>query len=166
MEESTMRHGTTTALFALILALLPVTVAGTTGGTSDVEATLDAFHAAASRADETAYFELFAPEGVFLGTAPGERWTVAEFRAYVHPYFSEGRGWTYEMRERHVGLGPHGETSWFDEVLHNDKYGETRGSGVLRRIDGAWRIVQYNLTIPIPNGMAADVVEMIRAQGD
>ncbi len=131
-----MRHGTTIAIFALILATLPVTAAGTRDETSGVEATLDAFHAAASRADETAYFDLFAPEGVFLGTAPGERWTVAEFRAYVHPYFSEGRGWTYEMRERHVGLGPRGETAWFDEVLDNNKYGETRGSGVLRRIDG------------------------------
>ncbi len=160
-----MRHGTTMAIFALILALLPVTTAGTTG-TAGVEVTLDAFHAAASRADETTYFELFAPQGVFLGTAPGERWTVAEFRAYVHPYFSEGHGWTYEMRERHVGLGPRGETAWFDEVLDNNKYGETRGSGVLRRIDGAWRIVQYNLTIPIPNEMAGDVVEMIRANGE
>ena len=70
------------------------------------------------------------------------------------------------MRECRVGLGQHGEPCWFDEVLHNDKYGETRGSGALRRIDGAWRIVQYNLTIPIPNEMAANVVEMIRAQGD
>ena len=119
---------------------------------------------------EERYFALFAPEGVFLGTAGEERWTVEEFRTYVHPYFFEGKGWTYTARpgRRHIGVVPGGRLAWFDEVLDNAKYGECRGSGVLRRIDGRWRIVQYNLTIPIPNDIAAEVVGMIRrtAVGD
>lgn len=49
-------------------------------------------------------------------------------------------------------------------MLDNDKYGECRGTGVLVKLGGAWRIVQYNLTIPIPNEIALDVVEMIRQQ--
>lgn len=161
-----MRHAGLTMVIAL-------TLFGTSSAEGDraadivgVEAALDGFHDAASRADEPAYFGLLAPEGVFLGTAPGERWSVAEFRAYVHPYFSRGQGWTYVARDRNVGIDPRGETAWFDEVLDNDKYGETRGSGVLRRIDGKWRIVQYNLTIPIPNDLAGDVVKQIRAAGD
>ena len=158
-----MHHRTTKTLLTLAVAIFMVASTGAGDSVAEIETTLDAFHAAASRADEEAYFELFAPEGVFLGTAPGERWTVEEFRAYAHPYFSQGRGWTYEMRERHVDLDPHGETAWFDEVLHNAKYGATRGSGALRRIDGTWRIVQYNLTIPIPNELAGEVVERIRS---
>ena len=131
-----------------------------------IDAALDAFHEAASRADEGSYLGLFAPEGVFIGTAPGERWTVEEFRAFVRPYFSQGRGWTYTPRdgERHIGVSEDGAFAWFDEVLDNAKYGECRGSGVLRRIDGAWRIVQYELVIPIPNEIAPEVVEMIRAR--
>jgi len=125
---------------------------------------LDAFHAAATAADEEKYFGLFAPDGVFLGTAAEERWTVEEFRAFVHPYFSQGKGWTYTPRpgRRHIGLSPDASVAWFDEVLDNAKYGECRGTGALRRIDGRWRIVQYNLMIPIPNEVAPKVVEMIR----
>lgn len=35
----------------------------------------------------------------------------------------------------------------------NEKYGECRGSGVLLREGGEWRIAQYNLTVPIPNDL-------------
>ena len=128
----------------------------------EVARVLEEFHAAAAAADEERYFRLFAPEGVFLGTDGSERWTVEEFRAYVHPYFTEGRGWTYTARARHIGMSSDGNVAWFDEVLDNEKYGECRGTGVLRRIDGRWTIVQYSLTIPVPNEIAAEVVRMIR----
>lgn len=127
-----------------------------------VEAVLDDFHRAASEADGDAYFGLFAAEGVFLGTDATERWTVDEFRAYAKPYFDQGRGWTYEPLERHVSISDDGGTAWFDERLHNDGLGETRGSGVLVRRGGAWKVAQYNLTIPVPNELAADLVERIR----
>jgi len=127
-----------------------------------VEVVLDAFHRAASEADADAYFGSFAAEGVFLGTDATERWTVDEFRAYAKPHFDRGRGWTYTPLERHVSISDDGGTAWFDERLHNEGLGETRGSGVLVRRDGAWRVAQYNLTIPVPNELAADLVERIR----
>ena len=43
-----------------------------------------------------------------------------------------------------------------------------RGTGVLRQIDGRWKICQYHLTLPIPNALAPKVVQLIReapAQG-
>lgn len=127
-----------------------------------VETVLDDFHRAASEADGDTYFGLFAAEGVFLGTDATERWTVEEFRAYAKPYFDQGRGWTYTPLERHVSISDNGDTAWFDERLHNDGLGETRGSGVLVWRDGAWKVAQYNLTIPVPNELAADLVERIR----
>lgn len=134
--------------------------------TTQVSSVLDALHHNASVADEPAYFALFAPEGVFLGTDATERWTVEEFRAYAQAPFSRGRGWTYVLRDgtRHIEFDPSGSVAWFDEILDNANYGETRGSGVLRRVDGAWKITQYHLTIPVPNDLAGPVVEMIRAQ--
>ena len=39
---------------------------------------------------------------------------------------------------------------------------ETRGSGVLVLREGEWKVAQYNLTIPIPNPLAGDVVRQIR----
>ena len=131
-----------------------------------VEATLDAFHEAASRADGDAYFALFTEDAVFLGTDATERWDVAAFQAYARPFFDAGRGWTYTATERHVSFGATGRTAWFDERLQNEKYGEVRGSGVLeRRPDGhgGWRIAQYNLAFPVPNELATDLVERVRA---
>ena len=130
--------------------------------TAKVEAVLDDFHDAASAADEERYFGHFAPSGVFFGTDATERWTRDQFRGYVHPYFSEGKGWTYHPRDRHVALSEGGDTAWFDELLDNAKYGECRGTGVLQRYDGVWKIEQYHLTIPMPNDLAAEFVERIR----
>lgn len=130
-----------------------------------VERTLDTLHAAAARADEAAYFELYTPDAVFLGTDATERWTLDEFKAYAKPHFAAGRGWTYTVIERRVTLGPDGQTAWFDERLQNAKLGECRGSGVLVHGDGdRWRIAQYNLTIPIPNELAEEVAGRIRSQ--
>ena len=129
------------------------------------EAALDAFHAAASRADGEAYFDLLAEDAIFLGTDPGERWTREAFRGYAEPHFRQGRGWTYVPRDRHVHVSADGTLAWFDEALDNASYGVCRGTGVLRRDDGRWRIVQYSLSIPIPNDLAREVVDRIRGAG-
>ena len=131
-----------------------------------VSSVLDALHHNASVADEPAYFALFAPEGVFFGTDITERWPVADFRTYVHARFQTGRGWTYVLRPgtRNVEFDPTGRVAWFDEILDNANYGETRGTGVLRMIAGEWKIAQYHLVIPVPNDLAGALVEMIRAR--
>ena len=121
-----------------------------------VAATLDVLHQAASDADSDRYFGVFAADAVFLGTDATERWTRDEFMAYAKPYFDQGRGWTYVMAERHVSIAADGATAWFDERLDNASYGETRGSGVLIKESGEWKISQYNLTIPIPNELHGD----------
>ncbi len=127
-----------------------------------IAALLEDFHDAASKAEGERYFGHFAPNAVFFGTDPSERWTLSEFRTYAGDRFREGTGWTYHTRDRNVFIADDGTTAWFDEVMHNAKYGDCRGTGVLIKIDDRWRIAQYNLTIPIPNEIALDVVEMIR----
>jgi ketosteroid isomerase-like protein len=129
-----------------------------------VAGVLDDFHAAATDADEERYLGHFAPDGIFLGTDATERWTVEEFRAFVHPYFSKGRGWTYVPTERHVMLAADGTLAWFDETLANEKYGRLRGTGVLRKTDGQWKIVHYSMTFLVPNEVAPAVVDVIRGK--
>ena len=90
---------------------------------------------------------------------------MAAFRKYVHAHFSEGRGWTYIPVDRRITFSETGEVAWFDELLRNEKYGKLRGSGVLRRIDGRWKIAQYNLTFLVPNDTAPGVVALIRQAG-
>ena len=126
-----------------------------------VERVLDDWHDAAAKADEARYLGHFAPEARFLGTDAGERWPIEEFRAYVRARF-QVRGWTYHPHDRVVGLSHDGLIAWFDEELTNAGYGELRGTGVLRRQGGVWRITHYSMTFTIPNGVAPEVVELVR----
>ena len=129
----------------------------------EIDSTLDAFHEAASKADGKTYFGLFAPEGIVIGTDASERWTVEEFKKYAEPHFKKGKGWTYTKRTRHIDFSPAGDVAWFDEILDSAAYGTSRGSGVLRRIDGLWKIAQYHLTFPIPNELADKFTKEIKA---
>ncbi len=131
--------------------------------TASVSATLDRFHTAASEADGATYFSLFAENGVFIGTDKSERWPLAAFKAFAEPIFAAGRGWTYVMTEREIDFSPDGKTAWFDELLQNEAYGTSRGTGVLTLTDGTWNIAQYHLTFPMPNDLAGDFTARIKA---
>jgi hypothetical protein len=154
----------TALAISLVLGLL-----GQTAPTPEAAAaaTLDRMHAAASTADGTTYFAQFTPDARFIGTDASERWSLAQFRAYAEPYFAQGRGWTYTPRDRVLTLAPLDCRCvvWFDELLDNASYGETRGSGVLRLTDDGWKIEQYVLSIPVPNDKARAVVTLIRTPG-
>lgn len=130
---------------------------------AEVEATLDAFHHAAATGDEHRYFAILPEDAVFLGTDPGERWTGSEFKKFAMPYFQRDAAWIYEPRERWITVPAGGRWAYFDEMLHNDAYGTCRGSGVCERRDDGWVILQYNLSIPVPNDLAGDLVARIRA---
>ncbi len=149
----------------LVLVLPPLARAQTLAEDEQmVAATLNTLHQAAADADYEAYSSVFAADAVFLGTDATERWTRDEFMAFAKPYFDQGRGWTYVMVERHVAVAADGATAWFDERLDNASYGETRGSGVLIKESGEWKISQYNLTIPMPNELAREFVDRIRGE--
>lgn len=153
------------ALLPLLMILTPpLPGSASSEAGSSVGALLDRFHAAASGADEAAYFACFTSDGVFLGTDATERWSVEAFRAYARERFSQGRGWTYVPEERHVALSPDGTVAWFDERLGNATYGPCRGTGVAVRSSASsdeWRIAHYSLTLLVPNEKAADVVAVI-----
>ena len=121
---------------------------------------IDDWHKAAADADESRYFAHMTADAIFLGTDATERWDAKSFREFAHPYFAKGKAWTFTPRERHVIVD--GNVAWFDEKLDSASYGDVRGSGVLRKEKGEWKIAHYNLTIPIPNALAKQVVEMIR----
>ena len=129
--------------------------------TQAVAAVLDDWHQAASVADEARYFGHFAPNGVFMGTDASERWTVGEFREWAKPHFQKKAAWSFRPRDRHIEVSDDGQTAWFDEMLDTPNMGVCRGSGVLVRSGGAWKIAQYNLSIAIPNALAGEIVKRI-----
>ncbi len=119
--------------------------------TSKVRRLLDAWHAAAARADEEAYFGLFDAQGVFLGTDATERWDAKAFREYAHPHFARGKAWAFSSTRRDVLLAPSGDLAWFDEDLATPGLGPARGSGVAVLRPEGWRVLHYVLSITVPN---------------
>ena len=100
-----------------------------------------------------------------MGTDATERWTVSEFHVWAKPYFDRKKAWSFKPRDRHIAFSPDGATAWFDEMLDTPNLGVCRGSGVLLRQSGEWRIAQYNLSVPIPNSIVDALVKQIAAAG-
>lgn len=132
----------------------------------DIIAVLDAFHDAASRADEESYFAHFTKDAVFLGTDATERWDTKAFRAYAHPHFAKGKAWSFRATRRAVTVAEGALYAWFDEDLDTPNMGPARGSGVLRRraVTDPWRIAQYNLALTIPNEKMDEVKSLLSAE--
>ncbi|MCC6428807.1 MAG: nuclear transport factor 2 family protein [Phycisphaerales bacterium] len=131
---------------------------------AEIDALLNDWHDAASKADFARYFGHMTPESVFIGTDAGEYWTGQQFKDFAKPYFDQGKGWTYIPHDRHIYIADDRQTAWFDEKLTNAKYGETRSSGVCVLRNGRWKITHYTLSFAVPNDAAEAVVKIIREQ--
>ena len=128
----------------------------------NIDLVLNNFHQAAADAQAKPYFNLLSQDAIFLGTDATERWSKEEFKAFVVPYFSQGKGWLYTPVERNVTVLKQGQVAFFDEILFSKSYGTCRGSGLLVKTDQGWKISQYNLSIPMPNGLAKALVKQIK----
>ena len=118
------------------------------------------WHRAAARADSAAFFGALAPESYYLGTDKTEHWTKAEFLQFAAPYFARGEAWAFTATERNVFLAADGSVGWWDEVL-DTWMGPCRGTGVVERADGVWKIRHYTLSMLVPNERVRAVVEVI-----
>ena len=123
---------------------------------------LDQFHQAAANANAKVYLNSLTDDAIFLGTDASERWTKQQFTAFVLPYFNQGKGWLYVVKERNISLLNQKSVAFFDEVLENSKYGYCRGSGVLVQTNEGWRISQYSLSLLVPNDIASKVAKQIK----
>ncbi|MCH7960963.1 MAG: nuclear transport factor 2 family protein [Planctomycetes bacterium] len=128
---------------------------------AEIDAVVDDWHRAAAAADLDGYFGAIAEDGVYLGSDDWERWPRDEFLAFAKPHFDQGKGWTFLPRDRVVAFSADGRTAWFDEKLDSEHMGLCRGTGVLQRRDGRWKIVHYSLTITIPNDLVGEVKQRI-----
>lgn len=122
-----------------------------------ITTTLDDWHNAAAEADFETYFNLMTPNGVFLGTDATENWQNSEFKAFSKPYFDRGKAWSFTPVERNIYVS--GNYAWFDELL-DTQMEICRGSGVLQKIDGSWKIAHYVLSIAVPNKTVDALIEL------
>lgn len=146
-------------LFLFVLATNPAIAQSISSELEAINEVLDAYHMAASQGDWDTYFDLMSEDSVFLGTDASERWPKAVFREYA----GVRSGWTYHPMDRHVNLTPDGNSAWFDELLDSESYGTSRGTGVLIKTSSGWKISQYHLTFPIPNELAQEMTDAVKA---
>ncbi len=127
--------------------------------TKEVNLTLDAWHRAASNADFEAYFGLMTTDGVFIGTDATENWQNQDFKDFSKPYFDKGKAWSFTALERNIYVSKENNYAWFDELL-DTQMKLCRGSGVLKKEDGQWKIAHYVLSIAVPNENVAELITL------
>jgi len=147
-------------LFSLVLPL--IICCQNTSPDQAVAGVLNNLHLYAAEARGPEYFDLFADDAIFFGTDIGERWEKNAFQEYGLARFETGQGWTYHMTERNIYFSDDDQTCWFDELIRNDKYGQLRGTGVLKLVDQEWKIMQYNLVLPMPNDLLPKYAQEIK----
>lgn len=130
-----------------------------TNDLNQVNQFLDQWHLAATKADYNGYFDAFAPDGIFVGTDATEHWSKSEFEVFAKPYFDRGKAWDFKAVERHIYFSKDQKTVWFDELLSTWMKG-CRGSGVLVKTDGTWKINHYVLSTTIPNEHIDAVIQI------
>lgn len=124
-----------------------------------ISQSLDAWHAAAASANFEAYFELMTEDAVFIGTDAGENWQRNAFIDYAKPHFDSGKAWSFITVARNIYVDKASNLAWFDELL-DTQMKICRGSGVLRKEDGKWKITHYVLSLVVPNEYVNDVVQL------
>ena len=148
----------------LLLTSCKRTLNSTTAEKQQITTTLNAWHKAAANAQFDAYFSLMTSDGIFIGTDPTENWQNEAFKAFSKPYFDKGRAWNFTAIERNIYFSEDQKTAWFDELL-DTQMKICRGSGVLLKQNGQWKIAHYVLSIAIPNDHTDEVVK-IKTQFD
>lgn len=129
------------------------------GQTSLLNPIVDEWHENATNTNFDAYFGVMTANFVFLGTAPGERWTKTEFSAFCKPYFDKGKAWAFTPSNRNWVFSKDKKTAWFDEDLATWMQG-CRGSGIMVKERGKWKLAYYNLTVLIENEKMTEFIEL------
>jgi hypothetical protein len=123
----------------------------------EINQLLDQWHEDAAKARFEPYFQKMSETSVFIGTDAKENWSKSEFIDYAEPFFNLGKAWTFSSMERNVFVDSSGKMAWFDELLKT-RMKICRGSGVLLKKKGQWKIEQYVLSLTVPNELVDSVV--------
>lgn len=127
----------------------------------EMDSLMDKWHRDVGIFDYEAYFGFMGDDFIFLGTDPGERWTKTEFAAFSKPYFDNKSTWLFTKKWRNWYFSEDYSMAWFEESL-DTWMEECRGSGVLKKINGEWKIVHYNLSVVIENEKMKKFIKLRR----
>ncbi|UOX35043.1 nuclear transport factor 2 family protein [Flavobacterium sediminilitoris] len=125
----------------------------------EINIILNNWHKAAAEANFEDYFNAMSEESIFIGTDATENWNKKAFMNFAKPYFDKGKAWNFKTLERNIYSSLNGEIVWFDELL-NTQMKICRGSGILIKENGTWKIKHYVLSMTIPNNISNDVIKI------
>jgi len=120
---------------------------------------LENWHLSAAEANFESYFNAMSSESFLVGTDAAEVWNIQQFKDFSKPYFDKGNAWSFSAVKRNIYLDSEGKIAWFDELL-DTWMGVCRGSGVLKKKDGVWKIEHYVLSLTVPNDNIQDVIQV------
>ncbi|WP_346984867.1 nuclear transport factor 2 family protein [Chryseobacterium sp. POE27] len=151
----------TTIFFTFIMCILSFTTISAQKKfekeKAEIGTMLDGFNVAAAKADFTTYFNYFADESTFIGTDATEVWDKKAFMIWAKPHFDKKRTWDFTSLKRNIYFSNDGKLAWFDELL-DTQMKICRGSGVVEKINGQWKVKQYVLSVTVPNEIVDKVV--------
>jgi len=125
----------------------------------NVNKLLDDFNTLAANADFDKYFDCFAEESTFIGTDATEVWNKKEFKEWAKPFFDKKTTWNFKSLKRNIYFSKDGNYAWFDEIL-DTQMKICRGSGVVEKVGGKWKVKQYVLSVTVPNEVVDEVTKI------
>jgi len=125
----------------------------------EVNYILDDWHKNASNTNFEKYFETMEENSIFIGTDATENWNKPAFMEFSKPFFDKGKAWHFTSLKRNVYISNHKNVIWFDELL-DTQMGICRGSGVLEKTDGKWKLKHYVLSLTVPNNDAKKIINI------
>lgn len=137
----------------------------TAAAKKQIASMLDSFNSAAAKADFNSYFNYFTENATFLGTDATEHWDKQAFMVWSKPFFDKKRTWNFTSIDRHIYFSSNDDIAWFDELL-NTQMKICRGSGVVIFQNNQWRVLQYVLSMTIPNSQADSITKIKAAIED
>jgi ketosteroid isomerase-like protein len=152
-------HQKIVSLFSGALKPRFTTSHGMTSSASLLDEKMNKWHHDVATFDFESYFDFMTADFVFLGTDPTERWTKTEFEKFCQPYFEKKSTWDFKTNSRRWYMSDDQNTAWFEESL-DTWMEECRGSGVLKKENGIWKIAHYNLTVLIENNKVDKFIKL------
>ncbi|NDV42467.1 nuclear transport factor 2 family protein [Flagellimonas sediminis] len=155
-----------TKLFSLLWCMVTaLSINAQVAEKQKINEVLDNWHLAAANANFDAYFGLMTKDAVFLGTDAMENWQNEAFKSFSKPYFDRGKAWSFTSVQRNIYMNESKTFAWFDELL-DTQMKICRGSGVLKKVHGQWKIAHYVLSIAVPNENVDELIQIKEKKDD
>lgn len=148
------------SIFTILLVFVQLSAFSQNTDEQKINSMLDQWHKDAATANGDGYFALMADDAIYIGTDATEHWTKEQFYSFAKPYFDAGKAWSFTATERNIYFSKDKNVAWFDELL-DTWMGVCRGSGVLEKINGEWKLQHYHLAVTVPNDDIQEVIKVI-----